>query len=281
MPIDNPVKYHNTITPKGLSLWQGLKELYSYRQLLMTFAARDYKVRYAQTYIGFWWSLLQPVASVAVLYVVFQKVVKVPTDDIPYLPFALSGLILWNYFNQVIIQSAASLISNQGMIRKIYFPRLCLPLSRSLVGLVEPLVGLILLVILLFVGMGSPGWGILFFIPTLLATGLAALGVGLWASALSIRYRDLQQILPFLLQLLFFLTPVAYAASMVDTLISPQWRFLVYLNPMTGIIESFRSTLFGLESNPIILISYLAALLLFISGVAYFQRVEMKIADIL
>ncbi len=222
---------------------------------------------------------MQPIASVAALFLVFQKVVTVPTNGIPYLPFALSGLILWNYFNYVITQSASSLIFNQGMIRKIYFPRLCLPLSRALVGLVEPIVGLVLLVVLLFTT-GLAGVGILFFIPALLATAIAALGIGLWASALSIRYRDLQQILPFVLQILFFLTPVAYSASLIDALVNEEWRFLIYLNPMTGIIESFRAALFGQPLNISALISYGMVLLFFLSGIAYFQKVEMKIADI-
>lgn len=278
--IENPNTYHSVITPKGLSLWQSLKELYSYRQLLITFARRDYKVRYAQTYIGYWWSLVQPIASVAALFLVFQKVVKVPTDDIPYIPFALSGLVLWNYFNYVITQSASSLIFNQGMIRKIYFPRLCLPLSRALVGLVEPMVGIALLLVVYSLMIGVPGWGILFFFVALAAASLAALGVGLWASALSIRYRDLQQILPFVLQILFFLTPVAYSASLLDNFIPKQWSFLAYLNPMTGIIESFRAMLFGLELTPLVGLSFFITILLFISGIVFFQKVEMHIADI-
>lgn len=277
--INNSVKYQSTITPKGLSLWQSIVELIKYRQLLFTFAARDYKVRYAQTYIGFWWSLLQPIASVSALFIVFQKVVTVPTNGIPYLPFALSGLVLWNYFNYVITQSASSLVINQSMIRKIYFPRLCLPLSRALVGLVDPLVGLLLLIITL-VATGFASWGILMFIPVLLASAIAALGIGLWASALSIRYRDLQQILPFILQIVFFLTPVAYSASLIDSLIPQDWKFLVYLNPMAGIIETFRAALYDMPLNPAATISYVMVILLFLSGITYFQKVEMKIADI-
>lgn len=236
-------------------------------------------MRYAQTYIGFWWSLLQPIASVSALFIVFQKVVTVPTNGIPYLPFALSGLILWNYFNYVITQSASSLVINQSMIRKIYFPRLCLPLSRALVGLVDPLVGLLLLIITL-VATGFASWGILMFIPVLLASAIAALGIGLWASALSIRYRDLQQILPFILQIVFFLTPVAYSASLIDSLIPQDWKFLVYLNPMAGIIETFRAALYDMPLNPAATISYVMVILLFLSGITYFQKVEMKIADI-
>lgn len=253
----------------------------NYRQLLFTFASRDYKVRYAQTYIGFWWSFLQPIASVGALFLVFQKVVTVPTNGVPYLAFALSGLVLWNYFNYIITQSASSLIFNHGMIRKIYFPRLCLPLSRALVGIVEPLIGLLLLIVVLLFSLGSLSWGILFFIPALLFTAIGALGIGLWASALSIRYRDLQQVLPFMLQILFFLTPVAYSASLIEGLMPEQWHFITYLNPMTGIIESFRAILFDQALTWEVSISFAMGLLFFLSGIVYFQKVEMKIADIL
>lgn len=279
--ISTSTKYYSVITPKGLSLFASLRELFHYRQLLLSFAARDYKVRYAQTFIGYWWSLLQPIASVGVLFLVFQKVVKVPTSDIPYIPFALSGLVLWNYFNFVITQSAASLIVNQSMIRKIYFPRLCLPLSRALVGLIEPLIGVVMLLAFVLLQNHTTTIGFIFFIPAIIATGLAALGVGLWASALSIRYRDLQQILPFLLQLLFFVTPVAYTTQILDNVLPQGFTFLIYLNPMCGIIESFRSALFGVDLNPQAYLSYGMALVLFFTGLFFFQKVEMKIADII
>lgn len=260
-------------------MWENLKEVFEQRQLMLTFAARDYKVRYAQTFIGYWWSLIQPIASVAVLFVVFQKLVKVPTEGVPYLPFALSGLILWNYFNYVITQSAASLINNQGMIRKIYFPKLTLPLSRAIVGLVEPVVGFVLLLGLLMY-YGHLNLGVLFFLIALIGTAISALGIGLWTAALSIRYRDMQQILPFVLQFIFFLTPVAYSADLLSGIIPSQWGFVLYLNPMTGIIESFRAILFGGDFNLLILMSYAAGLVLFASGLALFQKMEMKIADI-
>lgn len=279
-PISESEKYQTVISPRGISFGQSFRELLKHRQLLLSFASRDYKVRYAQTYIGYWWSLFQPIASVAVLFVVFQKVVQVPTGGIPYIPFALSGLVLWNYFNYVVTQSAASQIANQGMIRKIYFPRMALPLSRALVGLIDPLVGYVLLVVILFVQVGNPGLGLLSFPLMLLASAVAALGVGFWTSALSIRYRDLQQVLPFVLQLVFFLTPVAYSGSLLNSMIPEQWHFLIYLNPMAGIIDNFRTLLYATPFDPATLISYGSALLLFVSGALYFQKVEMRIADI-
>jgi len=206
---------------------------------------------------------------------------NISTGGIPYLPFALSGLILWNYFNFVITQSAASLINAQNMINKIYFPRLSLPLSRALVGLIEPLVGFIILIIALIWFTDASLWGLLIFPFVLLFTAMASIGIGLWASALSIRFRDLQQVLPIALQILFFLTPVAYATSLVNQLLPKAYHFLIYLNPMSGIIELFRAVLFGTTPNPMVWISIILSLILFVSGLRYFQRSEKYVADIL
>ncbi len=238
-------------------------------------------MRYAQTYLGYWWSILQPLASVAVLFLVFQKLIKVPTGGIPYLPFALSGIILWNYFNYVITQSAASLINAQNMISKIYFPRLSLPLSRALVGLIEPLIGFVILIIALIVFTDFSLWGLLAFPLVILLTAMASVGIGLWTSALSIKFRDLQQVLPIALQILFFLTPVAYSSSLVNQLLSESYHFLIYLNPMSGIIELFRCLLFGGPFNSLSIISILVSMLLFLSGLRYFQHSEKHVADIL
>jgi lipopolysaccharide transport system permease protein len=246
----------------------------------MSFAIRDYKVRYAQTYIGYWWSILQPLASVSVLYLIFQKMVNVPTEGISYLPFALSGLVLWNYFSYIITQSAASLINAQSMIRKIYFPKLCLPLSRVIVGLIEPGIGFLILMALLFLETDINWIALLFYPVAVLFTALAGLGIGLWASALSIRYRDIQQVLPFILQLLFFLTPIAYSSELVDKVLPESYRFLIYLNPISGIIESFRALIFGGDLSFFVLISFGVSILFFLSGLRYFQRVELKIADL-
>lgn len=247
----------------------------------MSFALRDYKVRYAQTYIGYWWSLIQPIASVAVLFLLFKKMVDVPTANISYIPFALSGLILWNYFGFIITQSAASLVNAQNMIRKIYFPKLCLPLSRAIVGLIEPLIGLLILILFLFQETSTSWLGVLYFPLALLFTAMGALGIGLWASAMSIKHRDIQQILPFVLQILFFLTPVAYSSELVTNILPESYAFLIYLNPMSGVIESFRGFLFGTGTSSFVFLSYGISLLLFFSGLKYFQRVETKIADLI
>lgn len=205
----------------------------------------------------------------------------IETESASYLPFVLSGLILWNYFNYVITQSASALLNAQNMIRKIYFPKICLPLSKALVGLISPTIGFLILIIFLSLESNINWWGLFYFLPALLMTGLAAVGIGLWTSALSVRYRDLQQIIPFVLQFLFFLTPIAYSSKLALNIIPESYQFLIYLNPMTGIIESFRYILFGIEANEFIWISLVVSALLFISGLKYFQRIEMKIADII
>jgi lipopolysaccharide transport system permease protein len=249
--------------------------------LLWSFATRDYKVRYAQTLLGYGWSIIQPLASVAVLFLVFKKMMGIEAEGIGYLPYVMSGLLLWNYFNFVISQSASALLNAQNMIRKIYFPKICLPLSKAIVGLVAPLVGFLILILLISQESNSNWWGLLFFFPALIITSFASMGIGLWASALSIRFRDLQQIIPYVLQILFFLTPIAYSSKLANSLVPESMEFILYLNPMTGIIESYRSLLFGTMASPFIWISYAMSLLLFISSLRYFQKIEMKIADII
>lgn len=247
----------------------------------MSFATRDYKVRYAQTYMGYWWSLIQPLASVAVLYLIFSRMIGVETSDVSYLPFAMSGLILWNYFNFVISQSASALINAQNMIRKIYFPKICLPLSKAMVGLIAPGIGLLILIVLLFIEDHVNWIGLLYFIPAILFTAISSLGIGLWTSAISIRYRDVQQIIPYILQLLFFLTPIAYSSKLANNLIPSGYEFLIYLNPMSGIIELLRSGLFGMEISPNAWISFTISILSFLTGLRYFQKMEIKMADLI
>lgn len=205
----------------------------------------------------------------------------IEAKGISYLPFVMSGLLLWNYFNFVISQSASALLNAQNMIRKIYFPKICLPLSKAIVGLVAPLVGFFILIALLSQEPTSNWLGLMYFFPALLITALASMGIGFWTSALSIRFRDLQQIIPYFLQILFFLTPIAYSSQLANSLFPKSMEFVLYLNPMTGIIESFRSILFGIPANDFIWISFGMSLLLFVSGLKYFQKIEMKIADII
>tara|TARA_R110002050_G_scaffold71466_6_gene153653 strand:+ start:17273 stop:18022 length:750 start_codon:yes stop_codon:yes gene_type:complete len=249
--------------------------------LLYNFAYRDYRARYAQTLLGYGWAIIQPIMAAAVLFFLFRNLLKVDTQGVAFLSFTFSGLLFWNYFAFVLSQSAASLISAQSMLQKIYFPRIILPLSKGLLGLVEMSITLVLFLFIAFADAQVEALGLLSFFPLLISVLAAAWGLGLWLSALSIRYRDLQQALPFLLQMLFFISPIAYSPALVQERLPESLQALYYLNPISGILELFRAALFNLEYHPQAWLSILIAFLLFISGWWYFHRVERKIADLI
>lgn len=267
------------ITKKGASIANALVELWRSPAIIRAFASRDLNVRYAQTYLGFLWSVIQPLFGLTTLFILFNKIAGIPTDDIPFLAFALSGLIFWNYFNYVLSQSAGAIVSMQAMVKKIYLPRLSIPTAKTLVGLVDFAVGLLILIIIcVYYQISLTG---MFFLPIILiGTAMAALGIGLTISAISLRYRDLQQIIPFALQLLFFLTPVAYPTFLLSSLIGKNWQWIVYLNPLSGMLEVFRSYLFGTDSNSLAWISIaLSPVILFI-GLYSFVKADKKMADL-
>lgn len=279
--INNAINQQTKITSKAPGIRHSISELWRFRGLLYTFAYRDYRARYAQTLVGFGWAILQPIISLLVLFVLFQRVLQTNTQSISFFPYALSGLIFWTYFNFVVGQAASSLINAQRMLQKIYFPRPILPLSKGLVGLVEAAVALLIFIVFASAESGFRPSGLLLWPFLLAAVMCAAWGLGLWFSALSIRYRDLQQVVPFLLQLLFFLTPVAYAPEMLVNILSPETYWLAYLNPITGIIEIFRAAVFDLTFSSNSFISLGVAMLLLLSGWWYFNRVERKMADLI
>ena len=260
---------------KGFGI--NIKELIDYRDLFYILAYRDLKVRYAQTFLGFAWAILQPVATLVILFFVFGKALKVETGDIPYPVFALAGLCMWTYFSFVLNQSGQSVIGAQEMIKKIYFPRLVIPLSKAVVGFVDFGIALLFLIVMMIVYGITPS-GNIFFAPIfILLNVLAALSVGIWLSALTIRYRDFQHVIPFVVQFGLYATPVAYPA----TFIPEKYQFIYSLNPMAGVISGFRWCLFGgqFPGQEI----YLAAgiiVILFISSLYYFKSVEDVMADI-
>lgn len=268
------------ITASGNSIGFALKELFQNPDVLWAFTYRDLKVRYAQTLLGYAWSFVQPVLGLAAVFVLFFKIAGINSGGIPYLAFALSGLIFWNYFTFLVTQTAASFLSVQSMIKKIYFPRLSIPFSKMLVGLVDLTVALIIfLAVLWYYDLSLSG---LVIVPLIaLFTALGAAGIGLLVSALSVRYRDLQQVLPFAMQILFFVTPVAYPAGLLQKSISNELIWIIYLNPMTGILEFFRLSLFGTPVNPLSYLSLAMAVLLFLMGLVVFGRVDKKIADLI
>ncbi|TRX55615.1 ABC transporter permease [Fulvivirga sp. M361] len=264
---------------RGLNL--NLRELLQYRDLFLILAYRDLRVRYAQTFLGLLWAVIQPLATLVIFTLVFGRAIKVDTGDIPYPLFAVCGMAAWSYFAFVLGQSGNSVISSQEMIKKIYFPRLVIPLSKALVGFVDFLIALLFIVILLFFYNYSPSSNIVFFPFYVVACIVSALSVGIWLSALTIRFRDFQHIVPFLVQFGLYATPVGYPAEIVTSNL-PQWAiFLYYLNPLAGIAEGFRWTILGGEMpSQYSYISLIIVLILFVSGLFYFRKVEKIMADI-
>lgn len=267
------------ITAKGSTIANALVELWRSPALIRAFASRDLNVRYAQTYLGFVWSIIQPLFGLSTLFILFNKIAGIPTDNIPFLAFALSGLIFWNYFNYVLSQSAGAMVAMQAMVKKIYLPRLSIPTAKALVGLVDYAVGLILLIgVCLYYNISLSGMILLPLV--LICAAMAALGVGLTISAISLRYRDIQQIIPFALQLLFFLTPVAYPTALLSSLIPTDFQWVVYLNPLAGMLEVFRGFLFNTEFAPLAWLSFVFTPILLFIGLWSFVKADKKMADI-
>lgn len=256
-------------------------ELYAYRELFWSLALRDFKVRYAQTSVGLLWAFIQPVVSILILNVVFGKFAKVDSEGLPHLLFATSGMACWTYFSYVLTNSGNSIIASQEMIKKIFFPRIIVPISKAVVGLIDLSIVLLLLAAgMLYYGI-SPSvnsWALPAFI---LLNVIASLGVGIWISALTVRFRDFQYVVPFLVQIGLYATPVAFPSRYAMEML-PDWATTLYfLNPAAGVIDGFRWSVFGMDTfGPYTLLSVVSSLVIFVSGVVYFQRVESTMADI-
>ena len=258
-----------------------LKELYSYRDLFLILAYRDLRVRYAQTFLGLAWAVLQPVFTLIIFTLVFGRFVNVETGSVPYPVFALCGMVGWTYFSFVMNQSGNSIIGAQEMVKKIYFPRLVIPLSKAVVGLVDFSIAFVLLLMLIFFYDVSVSINIIVLPVFVLLTILCALAAGIWLSALSIRFRDFQHITPFLVQVGLYATPIAYPGDVVIRALPDAGVFLFYLNPMAGIVEGFRWSILGYGSlHSVSFISFAMVIVLFVSGLIYFKKVERVMADV-
>jgi lipopolysaccharide transport system permease protein len=254
-----------------------LRELWQYRELLYILIWRDIKVRYKQTAIGAAWAVIQPFFAMVVFSLIFGRLAKIPSEGLPYPIFAYSALLPWQFFAKALTEASTSLVVNERVITKVYFPRLLVPTAVVLAGLLDfGIAFLILLGMMVFYGI-TPSWFILFIPLFLLLAIITALGVSFWLSALDVEYRDVRYTLPFLTQLWFFATPVVYPS----TIVPPSWRALYGLNPMVGVIEGFRWALLGsAPPDPrMLLVSSLLASLLFMSGLIYFRRMERTLAD--
>jgi lipopolysaccharide transport system permease protein len=256
-----------------------VRELWAYRELLLFLVWRDIKVRYAQTVLGAGWTVAQPLVTVATFSVVFGGLAKIPSDGVPYPLFSLAAMIPWSYFSGALTGATTSLVSNTNLITKTYFPRLIIPLSSVLSGVVNLALTLVLFVACLIVAGIAPARSSLIVVPLLVAiTMMVAAGVGCWLGALSLQYRDIRTLSALLVQLWMYASPIVYPLSLVPD----AYRPLYVLNPMVGIIEGFRSVLVGTTPLPVgpIAVSAVVGALLFASGVLYFCRMEQTFADV-
>jgi lipopolysaccharide transport system permease protein len=260
--------------------WIALKlnELWEYRELLYFLTWRDIKVRYKQTVLGAAWAIIQPFFTMVVFSLFFGRLAKMPSDGVPYPIFAYAALVPWTFFAYGLSQSSNSLVGNANLIKKVYFPRLVVPISSVISGSVDFVLAFIVLVGMMLVYGIFPTINIIWLPFLLLLTFVTALGVGLWLSAMNVQFRDVRYTVPFLTQFWLFATPIAYPSS----LLSEPWRTLYGINPMVGVVEGFRWALLGTDTapGPIIIVSSLVALVLLVGGTFYFRRMEKTFADV-
>jgi len=256
-----------------------LKELWHYRELLFFLAWRDIKLRYKQTALGAAWAILQPLLTMIIFSIIFGELAKLPSNGIPYPIFTYTALLPWQLFAFALTNSSNSLINSQNLISKVYFPRLIIPLASTLAGVMDFAIAFLVLLGMMAYYHIIPTLAILYLPLFLLLALLSALAVGIWLSALSVEYRDVRYIVPFLTQFWMYATPIAYASS----LIPEAWRLLYGLNPMTGVVDGFRWALLGMEiqSGLMIGVSAIVVLAMFISGLYYFRQMENNFADVI
>ncbi len=277
-PLAADVAPSMIIRPSSGWISLGLKELWEYRELLYFLTWRDIKVRYKQTVLGMAWAVIQPVFMMVVFTLFFGRLAGAPSDGTPYPIFVYCALLPWQLFAHALTESSNSLVANERLITKVYFPRLVIPLSTVLAGLVDFAIAFVVLVALMWFYGIAPSWSawtLPFFI--LLAV-MTAFGVGLWLSALNVQYRDVRYTLTFLTQLWLLATPVAYSSSLVPE----SWRAVYGVNPMTGVVDGFRWALLGKGEEPggLMAISICVVILILISGLFYFRRMEDTFADV-
>jgi lipopolysaccharide transport system permease protein len=262
---------------KGLAALN-LRDLWTYRELIYFMVWRDVKVKYKQTLLGMAWAVVQPIMTMIVFTFVFDKVAKLPTEGIPYPVFSFTGLLPWGLFATALNQGSRSLVMHNNMVTKIYFPRLILPMSAVFAGLVDFFISFIILIGLMVYYKVTPAWGQLWTLPLFLLLALiTALGVALWLSAINVKYRDVNQALPFITQFWLLATPVAYSFSNH----SKKAQLVLSLNPMTGVVNGFRWALLGTDTGPDLMfwISVGISLMIFVTGLFYFRSMERTFAD--
>lgn len=279
--VENPLPSlrRTVIEPSKRRFYLNLRGIWEYRELLVFLAWRDLKTRYAQTTIGFAWAIVQPVAQMLLFTLVFSNFAKLPSDGIPYPLFAYVALLPWGYFARSLDKSSFSVVAESNLISKVYFPRIIVPISAMLAGLVDFAIAFLLLVVLMVFYGVMPSWPALFIPVFLLLTMLTSLAVSLWLAAVFVRFRDIAAAMPLVTQIWMFASPVVYPVSLVPE----QWRWLYNLNPMAGVIEGFRWALLRTPPPSLdriaVTVVFVSALLLF--GMSYFNRMERKFADVI
>ncbi|MCB9162660.1 MAG: ABC transporter permease [Caldilineaceae bacterium] len=255
-----------------------LRELWRYRELLYFLTWRDIKVRYKQTVLGAAWAVIQPFMTMVVFSLFFGRLAQIPSDGIPYPIFSYAALVPWTFFANGLSQSSNSLVGSANLIKKVYFPRLAVPIATILSGVIDfVLAFLVLLVMMFFYGI-VPTANVVWLPVFLLLALVTSLGAGLWLSAMNVQFRDVRYVVPFLVQLWLFATPIAYPSSIIPE----PWRTLYAVNPMVGVVEGFRWALLGVETRPgpMVIVSAIAAGALLVSGAFYFRRMEKTFADV-
>ena len=255
-----------------------LRDLWIYRELVFFMVWRDVKVKYKQTLLGMAWAVIQPVMTMLVFTFVFGSVAKVATDGIPYPIFSFAALLPWGLFEVALNQGSRSLVAHNNMVTKIYFPRLILPIASVFAGMVDFVIAFVILIVLMVYYQRPPAYELLWTLPLFILLAIVtALGVALWLSAINVKYRDVNQALPFLTRFWLFITPIAYSSE----IISEKWQLLYSLNPMAGVVNGFRWALLGTGRGPDIAlwISVIISILIFISGLFYFRSMEKTFAD--
>ena len=269
---------HIRISPSTGWISVNLKELWKYRELIYFFAWRDIKVRYKQTVLGAAWAIIQPLSTMVVFSVLFGRLAKMPSEGVPYPIFCFAGLLPWTYFASALSQGSSSMVRSAQLIKKVYFPRLAIPVSSVLSGVIDfGLSFLVLLGLMAYYGI-VPTWNVVWLPFLLLLATVMALGSSLWLTSLNVKFRDVGYTVPFIMQMWMFFTPIIYPSSFL----SEPWRTLSSLNPLAGVIEGFRWALLGTHTAPgwMLVLSSMTALTVLVTGALYFRRVEKTFADI-
>jgi lipopolysaccharide transport system permease protein len=255
-----------------------LSELWAYKELLYFLVWRDIKVRYKQTVLGAAWAIIQPFFTMVVFSLFFGKLAKIPSDGVPYPIFSFAALVPWTFFSNGLSKASNSLVSSSNLIKKVYFPRMAIPIANVLSGIVDFVIAFVTLLAMMLYFDITPTTNVLWLPLLLLLAAMAALGVSLWLSAMNVQFRDVQYIIPFIVQAWLYATPIAYPSS----LLSEPWKTLYAMNPMVGVVEGFRWALLGTDTAPgmMVLVSSLVTLIILASGLYYFRRLEKTFADV-